>query len=210
MRSGLSWIDCGRNPPNSVGRWKPIGTIAERALRRATEVAPRNWETWQRLGVMLSEIGRSEEAEDALRRASGMAPAEEIAPNLALATLYLEMDQPARALIQAERAIAVGRAAYGFYLRGRCRYDLGQYEAAEQDFRKAVLQDPTLVEARFAIGLVRAVSGDPSGAAAAFRDVLGSDPNNDAARENLRLVELQLEQQRRTEQGLPATTAPPP
>jgi tetratricopeptide (TPR) repeat protein len=191
-----------------VARMRGDGVTAESSLRRATEVAPRNWETWQRYGTMLSEIGRSDEAEDALRRASGMAPTDEVAPNLALANLYLQMQQPARALVQAERAIAVGRAPYGFYLRGRCRYDMGQYEVAEQDFRKAVLQDPNMVEARFAIGLVRAVSGDPTGAAAAFRDVLASDPSNEAARENLRLVEVQIEQQRRTEQGLPATLPP--
>ena len=57
---------------------------------------------------------------------------------------------------------------------------------AEEDFRKAVLTDSDLIEARGGIGMVRAVLGDSDAAANIFRDILKRDPGNAAARENLR------------------------
>jgi len=67
--------------------------------------------------------------------------------------------------------------------------DMEQLDRAEADFRQAVLLDSGLVPARGAIGRVRWLRGDLEAAAEAFRAVLRIDPDNDAARENLRRVE---------------------
>jgi tetratricopeptide (TPR) repeat protein len=73
-----------------------------------------------------------------------------------------------------------------WFLRGRAHYALGRWTEAETDFQKAVLTDSDLIEARSGIGLVRAILGDTLGATKVFRDILKRDPDNSAARENLR------------------------
>lgn len=183
-----------------VYRLRKDATRAEQALREAARAAPRQWAAWQNLGVFLLEQRRYADAEDALRRSAALAaglpassdpnqpsPAQS-APHMALAELYLATEVPTRALIEIERAVREGGGAYAWYLRGRAHFDLAQYDLAEDDFRQAVLADPDLIEARGAIGHLRAMQRDWRAAADSFRAVLARDPNNAPARENLKMV----------------------
>ena len=164
---------------------------AEDALRRATRSAPRSWQAWHNLGVLLFGLDRLEEAEDHLRRAASL-DAEQVSPHLALAEVYLKRGQSARGLVEAELAIRMGGGAPAMVLRGRAHADLGEWRQADQDFRDAVLLDPRSIPARFGVGLARANLGDPTGAAEAFRAVLRIDPNHAEARENLKRVEAEV------------------
>ncbi len=158
-------------------------------LEAATRVAPRDWRTWQNLGVLLMQSGEREAAEEALQRAILYSEALEPGPHLALAENQLDAGKAAAALLTADRANATQETAYGWYLRGRAHRDLGQSQRAEEDFRRAILLDPELAEARAGIGLVLAERGELEQAAEAWRTVVRLRPDNGVARETLRRIE---------------------
>jgi tetratricopeptide (TPR) repeat protein len=160
---------------------------AEKALRDATRHAPRDWRTWHNLGVFFLEQNEPIKAKDAIEVAVPLAGTTEIAPLLVLTQVLLTLDQSGAALLRAEQCVNLDpENSLAWFLRGRAHYELSRWNEAEADFRKAVLKDADLVEARSGIGLVRAILGDIEGAAGVFRDVLKRDPENAAARENLR------------------------
>jgi len=160
---------------------------AEQALRDATRHSPRDWRTWHNLGVFFLETGSPQKARDAIEVAVPLAGPEQTPPLLALTTILLDMKEPGAALLRAEQLVTLSpKNGLAWFLRGRAHYDLNRWNEAESDFREAVLLDSSLVEARSGIGLVRAVLGDNESAANVFRDVLKRDPDNAAARENLR------------------------
>lgn len=169
--------------------WRLQGETAqaEEALRKAVRAAPRNASVWQNLGVFLLETGRASEAEEHLRRAASLDD-EAAAPHLALAELALSKGDATRALVEVERALRLENTGYGWYLRGRAHFALEQRDLAEEDFRNAVLAEPRLAEARGAIGHIQALRGDLPAAAESFKAVLLLQPENSAARENLKRV----------------------
>ncbi len=128
---------------------------------------------------------------EAIQTAAGLAPADEVAPLLVLTKILLRRGEAGAALLRAEQCTQLApKNGLSWYLRGRAHYALNRFKEAERDFRKAVLTDSDLLEARGGIGMVRAVLGDPTAATAAFKEVLNRDPNNSAARENLRRLQL--------------------
>jgi cytochrome c-type biogenesis protein CcmH/NrfG len=111
-------------------------------------------------------------------------------------------------MVYAERGVITGGGAWAHALRGRCNFELRRYAEAEEDFRRAVLDDPSLIEARGAIGQLRAMEGDWTNAAEAFRAVLARDPSNAAARENLNRVEARMGAEQRRTEGRQSPAAP--
>ena len=99
--------------------------------------------------------------------------------------------------MEVERALQIEKTA-AWYLRGRAYYNLSQWKKAEDDFRRATLSDPNHHASRGAVGLVQIEQGNLEGAAQTFRAVLRFDPQNDAARENLRIVEQEIAAQEAT------------
>ena len=173
-----------------IARWARLtgeAKKAEQALRSATRHEPRNWQTWHNLGVFLMEEDRLTDALEAIETALGLAPIDEPAPLIALTTGLLRTDQPGAALLRSDQLTKLEPdLGLAWFLRGRAHFDLDRLSEAEEDFRKAVLTDSNLIEARSGIGLVRAILGDHDAATTIFRDVLKRDPENMAARENLR------------------------
>jgi len=160
---------------------------AEQALRDATRHAPRSWKAWHNLGVFHLEQRQPDEALKTIEVATGLAPQGEVVPFLVLTQILLELEQNGAALLRAEQCVNIAPDnGLAWFLRGRAHYELGRWAEAENDFRKAVLTDSDLIEARSGIGLVRAILGDTAGATKIFRDILKRDSDNSAARENLR------------------------
>ena len=174
-----------------TGRLKGDNAQVEQALRASTRHGPRDGTTWHNLGIFMLEQGRHDDAISALESAAALASKEQpqmlAAVMVGMAKVYLAKDEPSGALVRAERATRLNeKSGVAWYLRGRAHYELERYDEAESDFRRAVLTDGSLVEARGAIGQVRAIRGDYAAAAEQFRSVLQLDPNNVPARENLR------------------------
>jgi len=175
-----------------IARLRKAPMEAEKYLREVLRYHPQSWRARHNLGVFLQEQNRLDAAEKSLRQAASLAGGEEAAPHMALAELYLQDDRPTRALVEAERATQLDGGAMAWYLHGRAHFALENFDRAEDDFRRAVLADPAHAEARGGIGHIRALQKDWKAAADAFRSVLSLDPNNVAARENLREVEKEL------------------
>ena len=160
---------------------------AEQALRDATRHSPRDWRTWHNLGVFFLEQGDIAKARDAIELAIPLSGEDKVASLLVLVTILLDLNESGAALLRAEQCVTLApKNGLAWYLRGRAHYELGRWQEAEADFREAVLLDAGLIEARSGIGLVRAVLGDSESATNVFRDILQRDPDNSAARENLR------------------------
>jgi tetratricopeptide (TPR) repeat protein len=166
-------------------------TKAEQALRDSTRHAPRDWRAWHNLAVFYLETDRLEQAKVTIDTSVGLAPADEIGPLIVLTEVYLRQGEAGAALLRSEQCTQISpKSGLAWYLRGRAHYALNRYQEAESDFRKAVITDSDLIEARAGIGMVRAILGDHIAATNAFKDVLSRDPNNGAARENLRRLQL--------------------
>ncbi|MFM2246793.1 MAG: hypothetical protein RL071_2867 [Pseudomonadota bacterium] len=199
-----------------VARARGDLVAAETRLLQATRLHPRETRAWHNLGVFWMEQGRLDEAEDALNHGAGLAGQDEPGPSLALGELALLRDQPGGALVWAERAVKISAlrddpkaTGAALYLRGRAYFEMEQWDKAEDDLRAAVIADGQLVGARGGIGQLRARLGDLPGAIEAFKLVLQVDPNNAAARENLRRAEEALAARAARERA-PRPAAPPP
>lgn len=186
-----------------VERARRNAVNAEHFFREAATANPREWLAWHRLGAYLTEVGRTDEAEDILERAVGLAEGRTAAPNLALVRLYLSTGRPSPALVHAERAVVIDATADAWFLRGQTWLALEQRDRAEEDFRKAVLADPNFAVAHGEIGRIRAAKGDYAAAEEAWKAVLRIEPNNADARENLR----RLGAEERQQAASPASTA---
>lgn len=160
---------------------------AEQALRDATRHSPRDWRTWHNLAVFFLEQGDPKEAREAIEIAIPLAGDDNVTSLLVLVTVLLAQSEAGAALLRAEQCVTEApKNGLAWFLRGRAHYELGRWQEAEADFREAVLLDSGLIEARSGIGLVRAILGDTESATNVFRDILQRDPDNSAARENLR------------------------
>ncbi len=175
----------------TVARLRRDRASAERYYREAATANPREWVAWHRLGMFLLESGRLEEAESELEKAVDRAKGQSPAPNIGLAQLHLEQGSPSAALVHLERAIVLDPTAEGYFLRGVAHVELDQLDKAEDDFRMAVLADPTMARAHGEIGRIRAIRGDKAAAEEAWRAVLRIDPSNASARENLRRLGIE-------------------
>ncbi|MFT5685336.1 MAG: tetratricopeptide (TPR) repeat protein [Myxococcota bacterium] len=167
-------------------------TEAERLLQAAVAANPQSWLAHHRLGTLFLGLRRPEDAERSLRRAASLSGGKEPTPHTGLAQAYLDLDQPVRALAEAELACQLDGGGFAWFLRGRAHFELDQLDQAESDYQRAVLLDPDLTLAHGAFAHIRALRGDLETARESYRLVLLKDPRNAAARENLRLIELQL------------------
>lgn len=162
---------------------------AEEALRAGLRARPDIWTTAHNLGVFLLELGRVEEAERLLKQAVATQARDSerpaAAPYLALGRLYLATGRAELALAQAERASALERSADALAIRGAARFELRQPDIAEEDFRVALALNPEHILALGGLGQLQATRGEYELAAASYRAVLKSDPQNGPARENL-------------------------
>lgn len=150
----------------------------EQTLRRAIRYHPRDWRPHWHLGSLLLELGRLDEAEEALRRARTEAGAESTRPLRALAQLELVRGNPQEALLFAQQAANKTGAAPDLHLVGTAYFQMELYDAAEQSFRKAILADPTYWLVRGDLGACDARAGRYASAIENFDAFLANDPTN--------------------------------
>ncbi|MEO8029344.1 MAG: tetratricopeptide repeat protein [Gemmatimonadota bacterium] len=175
---GLSQALLGR-PELALGHF-------EEALR----LNPRYIEAHIHRGLMLTELGRTEEGEEAFRLASvcnmpvegGLPP--HIVAQLAnrhaeLAEAYAEVGHLAEAIEQYRRATELAPTFADLrYRMARLMLEEGRTLAAREELEKVVADRPNFVDAIAALGLAHYLSGDAAGAGALWKDCLSDRPSN--------------------------------
>jgi Flp pilus assembly protein TadD len=155
---------------------------AEVQLQRAAELDSTRARTWSDLGVARLRLGQAPQAVEAFRHAHALAPGDEdVRFNLANTLVQLERFSDADRLLRTPpptRADLLG--VWGMALRG-----LGRGSDALEALRQAAARAPRDTNILNNYGVVLAENGDVPGALEVWRRVLGIEPTNAVARQNI-------------------------
>lgn len=175
----------------------------ERALNEfdlALGLNPRYIEAHIHRGIVLSELGRPEEAEAAFRSAASFdVPtatgfSRHVAARLAnlhaaVADAYAEAGALPDAVAEMERAVELGPAFHDIrYRLARLLLEQGNALGAGDHLEQIVSDHPNFLDARAALGLARYLAGDPDGARAQWAEVLARRPDHARAAAYLALL----------------------
>jgi tetratricopeptide (TPR) repeat protein len=166
---------------------------AQRALReleRALELNPRYVEALIHRGLVLNDMGRTEEAEEAFSQAeanidppTGGLPAP-VAAQLAnrhadLAETYAGAGAIERAIDEYERALELGPEFHDLrYRMARLLLEAGRALEAREALEQVLRARPSFVDAQAALGLAHYLSGDAEGARDVWQACLEKRPEN--------------------------------
>jgi tetratricopeptide (TPR) repeat protein len=166
---------------------------AERALgelERALELNPQYVEALIHQGLVLNDLGRTDEAQDAFGRAAehlakptaGL-PAP-VAAQLAnrhaeLAETYAAAGALGRAIEQYEAALELGPEFHDLrYRMGRLLLEAARPLEAREALEEVIRARPNFVDAEAALGLAHYLSGDAGGARSVWQACLARRPEN--------------------------------
>ncbi|HEX5386211.1 MAG TPA: tetratricopeptide repeat protein [Gemmatimonadales bacterium] len=171
-------------------------TQALAAFDAALALNPHYVEALLHRGLVLGDLGRTEEAADDFRRAAaeetegGDAPMPRpvrghlAAMHVELAEAYAAAGAPDRAVEQYRGALELGPDYHDLRHRlGRALLHAGRPLEAREELEQVVEACPAMLDARAALGLARYLSGDVAGAEAvwhACRELSADDPRIDA------------------------------
>lgn len=166
---------------------------AQRALgelERALELNPAYVEALIHRGLVLNDLGRTEEAEAAFGRAaqSLTAPTNGLAAPVAaqlanrhaeLADIYAGAGALGRAIEEYQRALELGPAFHDLRFRmARLLLEAGRPLEAREALEEVLRARPSFVDAEAALGLAHYLSGDAGGARDVWRACLERRPEN--------------------------------
>jgi tetratricopeptide (TPR) repeat protein len=167
---------------------------ADRALKeleRALELNPGYVEALIHRGLVLNELGRTDEAEEAFKRAASnldhrtseglpVPVAAQLANRHAdLADTYAGAGALSRAIEQYERALELGPTYHDLrYRMARLLLEAGRALEARQALEEVLEARPNFVDAQAALGLAHFLSGDADGARSVWEDCLNQRPEN--------------------------------
>jgi tetratricopeptide (TPR) repeat protein len=159
-------------------------------LGRALELNPQYVEALIHRGLVLNELGRTDEAQDAFGQAAehlakptaGLPTP--VAAQLAnrhaeLAESYAAAGALSRAIEQYESALELGPEFHDLrYRMGRLLLEAGRALEAREALEEVVRARPSFVEAVAALGLAHYLSGDAAGARSVWEACLARQPEN--------------------------------
>jgi tetratricopeptide (TPR) repeat protein len=159
-------------------------------LGRALELNPQYVEALIHRGLVLNELGRTDEAQDAFGRAAehlakptaGLPTP--VAAQLAnrhaeLAESYAAAGALSRAIEQYESALELGPEFHDLrYRMGRLLLEAGRALEAREALEEVVRARPSFVDAVAALGLAHYLSGDAAGARSVWEACLARQPEN--------------------------------
>jgi tetratricopeptide (TPR) repeat protein len=157
---------------------------------KAIVLNPRYIEAHVHRGIILSELGRVDEAERAFRQAAASDPRQEtgftrlVAARLAnqhaaLGEAYAEAGGLTEAITQYRRAVELGPDFHDVrYRLARLLLESGNALAAREHLEQIVAANPRFVDARAALGLSLYLAGDPDGARVQWAAVLERRPGH--------------------------------
>ncbi len=202
--SGRTFADCH----HLLGLCYAMLGQPQRALEhftRALEQNPRYIEAHIHRGILLNDLGRTEEANEAFKHAADHNvrlehgyPAH-VAANLAnqhahLAAAYAESGAMEEAVAQYRRAVALGPTFADIrYKLARVLLESGDVLEARDELERVVADRPNFIDALASLGLARYLSGDVTGAQAVWRDCLLARPKNARVEAYLAMLERAVE-----------------
>lgn len=204
VESGRSFADCH----HLLGLSYAMLGQPQRALEqfgRALELNPRYIEAHIHRGILLNDLGRTDEAEDAFRHAAAHNIPQSsgfpvhVAASLAnhhalLASAYAESGALAEAIEQYRRAVDLGpNFADIRYKLARALLESGDVLAAREELERVVAERPNFIDALASLGLARYLSGDASGAQEVWHQCLLARPKNARVEAYLAMLERAAE-----------------
>jgi len=167
--------------------------LAIRHSQRALELAPRLPAAWAMRGRILRANGQLREALAAYHRALGYGPSDRSIP-LEIAELYGQLGEPQRALVTlqnlAETYSPGEEPQRVLYLEGLAYKALNRYEEAIESFAGANARLAPSLEALRQLAECQLALGRPQEAAAAAREALALDPQDQVSRDLLGRIEV--------------------
>ncbi len=200
VESGRDFADCH----HLLGLCFAMLGQPQRALEhfaRALELNPRYIEAHIHRGILLNDLGRTQEAEEAFRSAAAHNVPQEsgfpahVAANLAnhhalLAAAYAESGGLTLAIEQYRRAVDLGpNFADLRYKLARALLEAGDVLAAREELERVVRDRPNFVDALASLGLARYLSGDAAGAQQVWHDCLVARPKHARVEAYLAMLE---------------------
>ncbi len=176
----------------------------ERALAefdRALALNPRYIEALIHRGLVLNELGRTDDAQETFHRATAVDAGDvagfpaPVAAQLAnrhaeLAQVYAELGALTNAIEQYERALELGPSFHDLrYRMARLLLEAGRALEARQELEVVIAARPNFVDAEAALGLARYLSGDAAGARDVWKACLARRPQNARVEAYLAMVE---------------------
>jgi tetratricopeptide (TPR) repeat protein len=166
---------------------------AQRALReleRALELNPRYVEALIHRGLVLNEMGRTDEAEEAFNQAAanidlptaglpGPVAAQLANRHADLAETYAGAGAIERAIEEYGRALVLGPEFHDLrYRMARLLLEAGRALEAREALEQVLRARPSFVDAQAALGLAHYLSGDANGAREVWQACLAKRPEN--------------------------------
>ena len=106
-----------------------------------------------------------------------------------LADAYRKLGLVEEALDICARGLSANpRYASGYVVQGKCQYDGGRADRAEESFKKVLELDPQNLVALRYLGIIRAACGDAEGARGYFEHILVLDPDDKEIRKRLEVL----------------------
>ena len=190
--------ELARLAPDNDELWGFIGEAAFQvadlesariAFRRVLALRGPHYETLIYLGTVASDLGRWEEAENALRGARDMAP-ETFLPHFTLGALAAMRGNHAAAIEHLETSLDCQEASQAYYLLGVSHLKMGHTGRAIGSFRRAVELEPDFEDALYQLGVAYLRRGWNRLAVDTFEQVLQLDPQRLEYQETVRLLNL--------------------
>lgn len=165
----------------------------ERALSyfdRALELNDRYFEAHVHRGIVLIEMGRRAEAEEAFRNAASSnetsvngfpwnVAAKLANQHAALGDVYTQAGALDQAIREYRRAIELGPTFADLrYRLARLLLETGRTLEAREELERVVDERPTFLDARAALGLSKYLSGDAAGAEEIWTEILNQRPDH--------------------------------
>jgi Flp pilus assembly protein TadD len=127
---------------------------AVKYFEQAIDIAPNFYAAHNQLGVAYKEAGRKDDAEREFLRAHELNRAD-ADPLINLTSLYIDQDQPGRAVETGEQAVkANSRSASAFFSLGMALYKFAMLDRAETALKKALELAPKMFQVRLVLANV--------------------------------------------------------